>query len=123
MKLATRHFVRPEHMNHHQSLYAGCLSEWVTEAAFIGMAGVLGRTDHVVLASIKEINITKSVYTGMILELHVGVENIGTTSVELKIQGQDYLTGEGHCEGRVVFVTVDDEGRKSPHYLSGSAKD
>ena len=35
MKLATRKFVRPEHLNHHQTLYAGYISECMTEAAFI----------------------------------------------------------------------------------------
>lgn len=119
MKLATRRFVRPEYMNHHQSLYAGYLSEWVTEAAFIGIAGTLGRTDHVVLASIKEVNIVKPVYSGMILEMQWEMERVGTTSIELHILGQEYLTGNKHCEGRVIFVTVDDEGNKAPHGLTG----
>ena len=37
MKIATRRFVRPEFMNHHQTLYAGYISEWLTEAAMIGI--------------------------------------------------------------------------------------
>lgn len=115
MKIATRHFVRPEHMNHHNSLYAGYISEWITEAAFIGMAEVMGRTSHFVLAAVREIHVTKSVYTGSILELEYEVKKIGTTSVELTVEGKDFLSGDIHCKGSVVFVTVDDEGKKLPH--------
>ena len=68
MEIATRHFVRPEYMNHHNSLYAGYISEWITEAAFIGMAKVMGRTSHFVLAAVRGINVTRSVYTGSVLE-------------------------------------------------------
>ena len=69
MQIATRRFVRPEFMNHHQTLYAGYISEWLTEAAMIGMTQVIGRTDHVVLAAIKEMRVTRSVQAGTILEL------------------------------------------------------
>ncbi len=117
MEVATRRFVRPEFMNHHQSLYAGYISEWITEAAFIAVADTLRRTDHVVLAAIKEINITKPIYSGSVLELRYAVKGYGTTSVELHIEGVDFLTRVKHCEGDVVFVTVDDEGRKTPHAL------
>ena len=117
MEIATRRFVRPEFMNHHQSLYAGYISEWITEASFIAIANTLGHTDHVVLAAIKEINIMKSIYSGSVLELGYEVRKYGTTSVEIHIEGVDFLTREKHCEGNVVFVTVDDEGRKTPHGL------
>lgn len=117
MKTATRRFVRPEYMNHHQSLYAGYISEWITEASFIAIAHTLGRTDHVVLAAIREIEISRSVYSGSILELQYMVKKIGTTSVEIYIEGKGFLTGEKHCSGSVIFVTVDDEGKKTPHGL------
>ena len=52
MKVATRHFVRPEFMNHHQTLYAGYISEWVTEAAMIGVTEKLGTNEQVVIAAL-----------------------------------------------------------------------
>lgn len=118
MKIATRRFVRPEHMNHHQSLYAGYISEWITEASFIAVAKTLGRTDHVVLAGIKEIRVIKPVRSGTVLELQYEVAKIGTTSVEYYIEGMDFLTHDRHFRGSVVFVTVDDEGNKVPHALT-----
>lgn len=117
MEIATRHFVRPEYMNHHNSLYAGYISEWITEAAFIGMAKVMGHTSHFVLAAVRGINVTRPVYTGSILELGYEVKYIGSTSVELAVEGRDFLSGDMHCGGCVVFVNVDDEGKKAPHGL------
>lgn len=118
MEIATRRFVRPEFMNHHQTLYAGYISEWVTEAAMIGITQVLGRTDHVVLASIKELNVVKKVNCGSILELRYEVKNYGTTSVEIFVEGVDCLTHTKYFSGSAIFVTVDDEGHKTPHGLS-----
>ncbi|MCM1244649.1 MAG: hypothetical protein NC293_03285 [Roseburia sp.] len=117
METATRRFVRPEHMNHHQSLYAGYISEWITEAAFVAVAKLLGRTDHVVLAGINEIRVVKPVRSGTVLELQYEVKKYGTTSVEFFVTGSDLLTGGKHFYGSVVFVTVDDEGNKTPHGL------
>lgn len=117
MKIATRRFVRPESMNHHQTLYAGYISEWLTEAAMIGITEVLGRTDHVVLAAVQEIQVSKSVLAGTILELMYSPEKYGTTSVEIGICGRDLLTQEIYFTGSAVFVTVDDQGHKTPHGL------
>lgn len=94
MEIATRHFVRPEHMNHHQTLYAGYISEWVTEAAMIGVTGLLKSTENVVLAAVKEISVTKEVVSGVILELWQETKRIGTTSVEIQVTGRNFLTGE-----------------------------
>ena len=113
MKVATRHFVRPEFMNHHQTLYAGYISEWVTEAAMIGVTEKLGTNEHVVLAALKEVVIKKEVVSGMILQLDYEV-----TSIEILVEGKNFLTGESHLTGRAVFVTVDENGKKRPHGLS-----
>ena len=118
MKVATRHFVRPEFMNHHQTLYAGDISEWVTEAAMIGVTEKLGTNEHVVLAALKEVVIKKEVVSGMILQLDYEVSKIGVTSIEILVEGKNFLTSESHLTGRAVFVTVDENGKKRPHGLS-----
>lgn len=118
MKIATRRFVRPEYMNHHHTLFAGYIAEWITEAGFIGVAETLDRTDHVVMAAIKEMNISKEISGGSILELQYEVEKYGTTSIILQVEGIDLITRQKHCEGKLVFVTIDDEGKKKPHGLN-----
>jgi len=117
MQIASRRFVRPEFLNHHMTMYAGYISEWVTEAAMIGVTQVLGRTDHVVLAAIKDICVVKSVVAGTILELSYNVKKYGTTSVEIEVRGSDMLNKDTYFTGSAVFVTVDDEGKKTPHGL------
>lgn len=117
MKIATRRFIRPEFLNHHETLYAGYISEWLTEAAMIGITEIMGRTDHVVLAAIREINVVKPVLAGTILELLYKTDKCGTTSVEIGVEGIDFLTKEKYFSGSAVFVSVDDQGKKTPHGL------
>lgn len=116
-KVATRHFVRPEFMNHHQTLYAGYISEWITEAAMIGVAEKIGTTEGVVLAALKEIAVKKKVVSGQILELQYSLKKLGTTSVEIEVTGVDFLTRKLHMSGSAVFVTIDEDGEKCPHGL------
>lgn len=115
MQMATRRFVRPEFLNHHQTLYAGCISEWLTEASMIGVTGIMGCTENVVLAAIREIRVVKPVVAGVILEIQYEPGKYGTTSIEIKCEGRDFLTKELYFTGSAVFVTVDSEGRKKPH--------
>ncbi|MGN1205626.1 MAG: acyl-CoA thioesterase [Eubacterium sp.] len=118
MELATRKFVRPEHLNHHHTFYAGYISECMTEAAFIALACTLGHTDHVVLAAMNDIRITKPTKAGEIVEILWEVSHVGTTSMEFRISGRNMLNHEQHFMGKIVFVTVDDEGKKTPHHLN-----
>ena len=118
MELATRQFVRPEAHNHHETVYAGRLADWMTEAAMIGVTKLLGRNDHVVLAALKEVRIKKPMTAGMILQFEYEVAKLGTTSIDISVAVIDMLSGDCYATGNAVFVTVDDAGRKAPHGLS-----
>lgn len=118
MEIATRHFVRPEAYNHHETVYAGKLADWFTEAAMIGITKILGRNNHVVLAALKEMRVTKPMVAGSILEFVYEIGSLGTTSIEIMVIVRDMLSEEQHARGSVVFVTVDDNGKKTPHGLS-----
>ena len=117
-KIATRRFVRPEFMNHHETLYAGYISEWLTEAAMIGITEIMGETEHVVLAAIREIQVSRSVLAGTILEFRYKLDKYGTTSIQIGVEGRDFLSHEVYFTGSAVFVTVDDQGHKTPHGLN-----
>lgn len=117
MELATRQFVRPDAHNHHETVYAGRLAEWLTEAAMIGVTKLLGKNGHVVLAALKEISIRKPMKAGMVLEFYYETGHIGTSSIEIVVKIQDMLTGEKYATGSAVFVTVDNDGKKTPHGL------
>lgn len=118
MKISTRRFVRPEFMNHHQTLYAGYISEWLTEAAMIGVTEIMRDTEGVVLAAIREIQVVKPVVAGAVLELRYEPGRYGTTSIEIMVEGRDFLTHAVYFTGSAVFVCVDEEGKKKPHGLN-----
>ena len=118
MELATRQFVRPEAHNHHETVYAGRLADWMTEAAMIGVTKLLGRNDHVVLAALRAVRIKKPMTAGMILQFEYEVAKLGTTSIDISVLVTNMLSGDCYAIGNAVFVTVDDAGRKSPHGLS-----
>ncbi len=117
MEIATRRFVRPEFMNYHETLFAGDITKWVTEAGFIGVAKTLGRTEHVVFVAMKELQVKKEISGGSVLEMQYEVAKIGNTSITIRVEGVDLLSRQVHCEAELVFVTIDENGQKTPHGL------
>lgn len=116
MQTATRHLVRPEDLNHHGTLFGGRIAEWMTEAAFIGIAGILGHTDHAVIVSTKELTVKYPVTPGTILQLDYATEAVGTTSITVCVRGTDMLNPSiEYCKGSFIFVTTDENGQKKAH--------
>lgn len=116
MKTVTRHLVRPEHLNHHGTLFGGRIAEWMTEAAFIGIAEILGHTDHAVIVSTKDLTIKRPVAPGSVLQLDYETETVGTTSITIRVRGVDMLNPDTEfCSGTFIFVTVDENGHKRAH--------
>ena len=119
METAARHLVRPEDLNHHGTLYGGRIAEWMTEAAFIGVAKLLGHTDHTVIVSTKELSVKQPVNPGTVLELDFELKAAGTTSLTIQVEGRDMLHPESsYCQGTFIFVTLDENGNKKPHGIS-----
>ncbi len=116
MNTATRHLVRPEDLNHHGTLFGGRIAEWMTEAAFIGVAKILGHTDHTVIVSTKELTVRHPVAPGTVFQLDYETEAVGTTSITVRVRGVDMLNPSTEfCSGTFIFVTVDENGRKKAH--------
>ena len=118
MELSTRHFVRPEDLNHHETLYAGRISEWITEAAMIGVTRLLGSNEGVVLVALNNISIQKPTVAGAILDFYMEKGTPRSTSIPIYITVIHMLTGQVHAKGTAIFVTVDENGKKTPHHLS-----
>lgn len=115
MNLLTRHFVRPEHTNHHTSLYAGQYTEWLVEASFVAMVKVMGTSEGFVMVSLDSVKLSKSLYPGNVLEVWEVAVSYGSTSVVISLLGKDMATGKTCCEAKAVYVTVDEDGKKIPH--------
>lgn len=117
MEIATRRFVRPEFMNYHETLFAGDIAKWMTEAGFIGVAKTLGRTERIVFVAMKDLQVKKEISGGSVLEMQYEVVKYGTTSIVLRVEGVDLTSRQVHCKGEFVFVTIDENGKKTPHGL------
>lgn len=118
MQFATRHFVRPASYNHHGTVYAGQLADWMTEAAMIGVTQFLGKNENVVLAAIREMRIIRPVLAGTILDFQYEVGDLGTTSIEIRVEAKDMSTDVEYLYGSTIFVTVGRDGKKVPHELT-----
>ncbi|MCQ2441542.1 MAG: hypothetical protein MJ077_00230 [Oscillospiraceae bacterium] len=114
----THHQIRPEHLNHHRTLYAGQMTEWMIETAFVTAVGIWNSTDHIVMAGINSTKLTRPMVPGNILQLTGTVSKLGTTSISIKVEGIELISKAPCCLGEFVFVTVDDQGHKMPHGLT-----
>lgn len=119
MKLVSHVGVRMEHMNHHGSLEAEYLADWMIGAAYIGVVQVLGRKEHIVMCAVKDLRFHNPVLLGAILSIRYELVRAGTTSLTIAVEARDMLDPEllyGSCQ--VVFVNTDDNGKSTPHGIT-----
>lgn len=119
MKTITHHYVRMEQMNHHGSLYAGVLTDWMTEAAFFGVVQVAGCRDHLVMCAVQDFRFAAPAALGDILCFQYELVKVGRTSLSIAVEAHDMLNPEkciATCQ--VVFVHTDENGKSSPHGIT-----
>lgn len=116
MKLASRYYVKPDQMNHHDSLYGGRMTDWMMEAAFFGIIEVVGRKDHIVMCAVNNFRFIQEVPLGTIIEVYWKLVKTGRTSLTIALEARDMLEPDkiySSCE--VVFVNLDENGKSTPH--------
>ncbi len=119
MKTINHRYVRMEQMNHHDSLYSGVLTDWMSEAAFFGVARTLGRRDHVVMCAIQDFRFVAPAELGTILTLRYELAKVGRTSLTIAVEARDMLNPDilySTCQ--VVFVNTDENGKSAPHGIT-----
>lgn len=108
-------FVRPEHLNHHGSLFGGQLLLWVDEFAWMAAAKDFPGYSFVTRAMDK-IEFRHPVQIGTILRFHSEVLTKGSSSVTylVKVYEDGGIKGDEIIafSTSVTFVSVDDEGNK-----------
>ncbi len=112
------HHIRPEHLNHHLSLFGGNITNWMCEAAFIATVRLRRRSDGIVMTRANDIHLFRPLHLGDVLELRARVERLGRSSIVLRVEGRELLSDAPCCSGTLVFVTVDENGRAVPHNLA-----
>ncbi|HIP88162.1 MAG TPA: hypothetical protein EYH27_06990, partial [Anaerolineales bacterium] len=112
----TSHLVRSSDLNHHGTLFAGRMSEWVVEAAFIGAQRALGiDPSRLVCLKIHGLAFTRGAVSGDTVELRARPAHVGRSSITVYVEAFIPRYGErALLDGFVTFVCVDD-GRSTPH--------
>ena len=112
---SVRKWVKPEDLNAHGTLFGGQLLRWVDEEAAIYAVLQLGSA-RVVTKYLSEIEFVSTARQGDLLELRLAPTAFGRTSLTLRAEVVNMVTRRRILTlERLVFVTVDEQGRPSPH--------
>ncbi len=114
----TFRLVKPGDLNHHDTLFAGRLAEWLIEACFIGVARILGETASARCTRIDELSFNAPLKVGDLVELDAEVARLGRTSIVLRGTARKAGSDAPCVRGLFTFVTVDAAGKARPHKLS-----
>ena len=108
-------------LNHHGTLFAGRMSEWVVEVGFITARAVLDcDPEELVCACLDRLNFSRSVPTGSTVVIDGCAAHVGRTSATIYIAVYA-LGSKGRrdrvTEGYATFVHIDDSDSPAPHGL------
>jgi len=112
------HLIKPEDLQHHGTLFAGQMANWLVETLFIAACRFIGKPEDIVCVQIHGLNFTRPIGNGDIIEIKAKLALAGTKSVT--------CYGEAACEGdasprvtgMATFVTMDKTGKTYEHGLT-----
>lgn len=111
------HLIKSEDLNHHGTLFAGRLAEWLVEAAFIAAAEAVGRPEAVVCVKVHGLQFRQPARRGDILIMNSLLVRAGRTSLMVYTRvghtGSDVVL----VDGFLTFVCVNDEGSPMEHHI------
>ena len=111
----TRKWVKPEDLNANGTLFGGSLLRWIDEEAAIYAIIQLGNRRSVTKL-ISEINFLSSAEQGDMIEMGLRAVSFGRTSLTMRAKVRNMITGEVILTiDKIVFVSLDEEGRPTPH--------
>ena len=111
----TRKLVKPEDLNGRNTLFGGRLLAWIDEECYIYCACQMQSHD-IVTKFISEMNFESPAYQGDVIEIGVDTVDVGRTSLTVKAVVRDKDTKREIVSiDKIVFVTVNREGRAIPH--------
>ena len=111
----TRKWIRPEDLNANGTLFGGSLLKWIDEEATIYTIVQLGNPRGVTKI-ISEINFVSSARQGDLVEMGLQATAFGRTSVTMRAHVRNMITRDTILTiERMVFVSLDEDGRPAPH--------
>jgi acyl-CoA hydrolase len=112
------HLVKPPDLNHHDTLFAGRMAEWLVEACFIAAARLVGRPDDVHCVQVHDMSFRRALKAGDIVDIRARVAHLARQSIT--VYGE--ATTRGHPDTAVTilvtFLTVDNAGKPYEHHFS-----
>jgi len=115
MNFHTRKWVRPEDLNANGTLFGGSLLRWIDDEAVVYAMIQLGN-QRIVTKYISEIEFVSSATQGDILEIGLQAVHFGRTSLTMRCEVRNIITGDTILSiDRIVFVGLDEEGQPLPH--------
>jgi acyl-CoA thioesterase YciA len=118
MFIKNRRLVKPEDLNPRGTLFGGKLLQWIDEEAAIFAICQL-ETENVVTKLISEINFVAPAFNGDVVSFGMEVVSLGKTSIVLKCVVFNKKTKKEIVTiDKIVFVSVDDEGKPMLHGIT-----
>jgi acyl-CoA thioesterase YciA len=117
MELISTHPVKRSDLGFHGNLFGGKLLAWV-DAAGAAFASQVCDTPRMVTVCIEKCEFKKPAKEGHLLKIYGEVENIGKTSVNLKIEARSHNVYDGRqaiiLNTHIKFVRIDEQGEAIP---------
>jgi acyl-CoA hydrolase len=115
MKFYSRKLIKPENLNARNTLFGGALLRWIDEEAGIYAMTKLD-TKNVVTKYISEIDFVSSAIQGDVIEIGLGFQKIGRTSISFSCEVRNVFSKRTIIKiDQIVFVKVDENGMPTPH--------
>ena len=115
MKFYSRKLIKPGDLNARNTLFGGALLRWIDEEAGIYSMKKLD-SKQVVTKYISEINFISSAQQGDVIEIGLGFQKIGRTSISFSCEVRNIFSKQTIITiDNIVFVHVDENGKPKPH--------
>ena len=115
MKFYSRKLIKPGDLNARNTLFGGALLRWIDEEAGIYAMTKLG-SKQVVTKYISEIDFVSSAQQGDVIEIGLGFNKIGKTSISFSCEVRNLFTKQSIIKiDNIVFVNVDEHGKPKAH--------
>ena len=109
------HLVKPQDLNHHDTLFAGRMAEWLVETCFIAATRLVGRTEDVHCVQIHDMSFRRALQAGAVVDIRARIGHLDRHSIT--VYGE--ATTRDHTNAAVTilitFVTVDGTGKPYMH--------
>ena len=114
----TLHLVKSEDLNHHWTLFAGRMAEWMVEACYIAAARLYGKPEDLVCVKVHGLTFKKPATKGDIIEIVTRISHVGDKSIT--VTGDVFVNSHGEnisasVNGMATFVTVNKENKSYSH--------